>query len=279
MRVEGGNTGPATSLATAVRSAERSAGGHKPSREAAGGAAAGPRFDEARRARPPRIAVILADPGPMYRLGIRGLLRDHDEFEVHEAGNLAKLVELAALVPPPATALIDLDLPPAGGAAAVTRVRDSIAAPVVWCSGSRLTPDVVYELVRCGAVGILRKEIPLRGVVRALQAAGRGEAPLPRDLVTELLRRIHFLNGPLEARPPITTLSGREREVLALVAEGHSNKTIARKLFISEFTAKRHVQNVLNKLALHSRQDAATRFREEVEAGLARALPFAPEQA
>lgn len=254
MRVVDGNTRAAPSLATA-----------KP------GAAKG------LRAKRPRIAVILADSGPMYRLGLRALLRDHDEFEIHEAGDLAELVASAARIRPPATALIDLDLPPAGGAAAVTRVRDSVVAPVVWCSGSRLTPDVVYELVRCGAVGILRKEIPPRGVVRALRAAGRGEAPLPRDLVTELLRRIHFLNGPLEPRPPLATLSGREREVLALVAEGHSNKAIARKLYISEFTAKRHVQNVLNKLALHSRQDAATRFREEVGAGPTRALPFAPE--
>ena len=276
MRVEGGSSAPAPTLTTAVTSAERRAGAQSPDSPVA--AAARHRVDEARKARPSRITLILADPGPMYRLGLRAFLRDHDEFEIHEAGDLAKLVALAARVRPPATALIDIDLPPAGGAAAVTRVRDSVA-PVVWCSGSRLTPDVVYELVRCGAVGILRKEIPPRGVVRALRAAGRGEAPLPRDLVTELLRRIHFLNGPLEARPPIATLSTREREVLALVAEGHSNKTIAGKLFISEVTAKRHVQNVLHKLALHSRQDAATRFREEVEAGLTRAPPFAPEQA
>ena len=224
------------------------------------------------------ITLIVADARPMYRLGLRALLRDHADFEIHEAADLATLVALASRAQPPATALIDLDLPPAGGAAAVTSIRQSSAAPVVWCSDSRLTPDVVYELVRGGAVGILRKEIPSRGVVRALRAAANGEAPLPRDLVTGLLARIHSLNVPLATPPPISTLSGREREVLSLVAEGHSNKAIARKLYISEFTAKRHVQNVLNKLALHSRQDAATRFREEVEAGLTHALPFVPER-
>ena len=62
------------------------------------------------------------------------------------------------------------------------------------------------------------------------------------------------------------------------VTHSSSSQAIARKLYISEFTAKRHVQNVLNKLALHSRQDAATRFRAEVEAGLTYALPFVPEQ-
>lgn len=230
------------------------------------------------RARPWPITLILADAGPMYRLGLRSLLSDHADFEIQEAEDLATLVALASRARPPATALIDLDLPPAGGAAAVTSVRESSAAPVVWCSGSRLTSDVVYELVRCGAVGILRKEISSRGAARALRAAANGESSLPRDLVTGLVTRIHSLNARVATRPPITTLSGREREVLSLVAEGHSNKTIARKLYISEFTAKRHVQNVLNKLALHSRQDAATRFREEVEAGLTHALPFVPER-
>ncbi|HEU5243642.1 MAG TPA: response regulator transcription factor [Gaiellaceae bacterium] len=223
-----------------------------------------------------RITVILADSRPMYRLGLRALLQEYQEFEIQEAGDLPELAALAARARPPATALIDLDLPPVGGAAAVQQIRDSAAAPVVWCGGSRLTSDVVYELVRAGAIGILRKEVPARSVVRALRAAGRGEAPLPRDLVSELLRRIHSLNGPAAARPPMTSLSSREREVLALVAEGHSNKTIAGKLYISEFTAKRHVQNVLTKLSLHSRQEAATRFREEV-AGSPEALLFVPE--
>jgi DNA-binding NarL/FixJ family response regulator len=246
-----------------------------------GEAAAGRESDHAVSLRPDssqRITLILADAGPMFRLGLRVLLREYDEFEIQEAGDLATLIALASHARAPATALIDLDLPPAGGAAAVTSVCDSVAAPVVWCSGSRLTPDVVYELVRCGAAGILRKEIAPSGVVRTLRAAANGEAPLPRDLVTGLLTRIHSLNAPRVARPAIATLSSREREVLALVAEGHSNKTIARKLYISEFTAKRHVQNVLNKLALHRRQDAATRFREEVKAGLTGSLPFEPEQ-
>jgi len=105
-----------------------------------------------------------------------------------------------------------------------------------------------------------------------------GEAPLPRDLVAGLLTRINSLSASISARPSITTLSSREREVLALVAEGHGNKTIARGLYSSEFTAKRHVQNVLKRLALHRRPDAATRFREEVNAGPPGALSFESEQ-
>jgi DNA-binding NarL/FixJ family response regulator len=226
--------------------------------------------------KPTPITLILADAGPMFRLGLRALLSDYEEFEIEEAGDLETLMALVGRARAPATALIDLDLPPAGGVAAVTSVRDSGAAPVVWCSGSRLTPDVIYELVRCGAVGILPKEISSKGIVRTLRAAANGEATLPRDLVGALLSRIQSLNAP-PTRPPLTTLSSREREVLALVAAGDSNKAIARKLYISEFTAKRHVQNVLNKLAVHRRQDAATRFREEVAAAPTAARPFEPE--
>jgi DNA-binding NarL/FixJ family response regulator len=225
-----------------------------------------------------RITLILADAGPMFRLGLRALLSEYQEFEIEEAGDLETLVVLVGRARPPATALIDLDLPPAGGLAAVARVCDSGAAPVVWCSGSRLTPDVVFELVRGGAVGILRKEIAPNGIVRTLRAAANGEATLPRDLVTGLLARIHSLNAPSKNRSAIETLSDREREVLALVAAGDSNKAIARKLVISEFTAKRHVQNVLNKLAVHRRQDAASRFREELAAGLTVSLPVEGEQ-
>lgn len=127
------------------------------------------------------------------------------------------------------------------------------------CSDTRLTPDVVYEPVRYGAVGILLKEIAPAGVVRTLRAAANGEAPLPRDLVAGLLNRIFLLNASISARPPITTLSSRE-------------------LYISEFTAERHAQNVLNKPALHRRRDAATRFREEVNAAPPGALPFESEQ-
>lgn len=235
----------------------------------------------ARRDHPSRaasVSLILADAAPMFRLGLRALLHDYEGFVIEEAVNLETLVALAGSAPTPATALIDLDLPPAGGLAALTSVRDSGAAPVIWCSGSRLTPDVVYELIRSGAVGILRKENGPDAIVRTLRAAAKGEAPLPRDLVAGLLARIHSLGRSTTSQPPITALSSREREVLALVASGDSNKAIARKLFISEFTAKRHVQNVLTKLAVHRRQDAATRFQKEIEPGLPLALPVDLEQ-
>ena len=240
--------------------------------------ATGPTGSGGRRPSPrhSRITLILADAGPMFRLGLRALLSEYEEFEIEEAADLETLVALVGRARAPATALIDLDLPPAGGVAAVTSVRDSGAAPVAWCSGSRLTPDVIYELVRCGAVGILPKEIASKGIVRTLRAAANGEATLPRDLVGALLARIQSLNAP-PTRPPLTALSSREREVLALVAAGDSNKAIASKLYISEFTAKRHVQNVLSKLAVHRRQDAATRFREEVAAAPTAARPFEPE--
>jgi DNA-binding NarL/FixJ family response regulator len=208
------------------------------------------------------VTVILADPKPMFRIGLRAMLESGGRLDTLEANDLSSLLEQCACSPRPAIALIDLDLPPTGGAAAVTHLRESATTPVVWSSRARLTPDVVYELVRCGAAGVLYKEMAAFGLIRSLEAVADGEAPFSRELVADLVRRIHSLNAPVASRPWLRTLSSREREVLALVAEGQTNKTIARSLSISEFTAKRHVQNVLNKLALHSRRDAADRFRE-----------------
>jgi DNA-binding NarL/FixJ family response regulator len=208
------------------------------------------------------VTVILADPHPMVRLGVRASLEAADEFEVVEVADSDGLREKTAALGGRAIALIDLDLPPVGGAAAVAAVRELGSTPIAWASSSRLTPDVVYELVRCGAVGVLRKEMSAAGVVQSLRATQHGEAPLSRDLVTDLVARIHSLSTARVRRPGLESLSRREREVLALVAEGHPNKVIARRLSISEFTAKRHVQNVLYKLALHSRRDAARCFRE-----------------
>ena len=208
------------------------------------------------------VTVILADPHPMLRLGVRTSLEAADEFAVVEVADSDSLLEKTAALGRHAIALVDLDLPVAGGPAAVTAMRELGATPIAWAAASRLTPDVVYELVRSGAAGVLRKEMSAGGLVRSLRSARDGEAPLSRDLVTDLVTRIHSLNTPHVRRPGLHALSRREREVLALVADGHPNKVIARRLSISEFTAKRHVQNVLYKLALHSRQDAATCFRE-----------------
>jgi DNA-binding NarL/FixJ family response regulator len=211
------------------------------------------------------MRLILADSQTIFRIGVRALLRPEEEFDIVEAADLSGLLDAAAQSPAPEVALIDLDLPPVGAAAACMHLRAHATVPVVWADASRLTREVVYDAIRAGAAGILRKDISPAGLVRSLRAIVEGEAPLCRDLTALLVARIHAIDGQTLARTQVSALSRREQEVLALIAEGRSNKEIAADLCISEFTAKRHVQNILNKLALHSRHEAAARFRSALE--------------
>jgi len=116
----------------------------------------------------------------------------------------------------------------------------------------------VLSAVRSGAHGFLHKEISAEGLIRALRGAAQGEAPLSRDLASLMIDALHGLDARAQARDRATILSSREREVLDLVAQGARNKQIAASLVISEFTVKRHVQNILQKLELPSRGAAAT---------------------
>jgi DNA-binding NarL/FixJ family response regulator len=133
----------------------------------------------------------------------------------------------------------------------------------------------VLSAVRAGAHGVLRKEISSEGLVRALHGIVHGEAPLSRGLATLMIDALHGHDARTRAHERFSSLSTRERQVLDLVAGGAGNKQIAAQLTISEFTVKRHVQNILQKLELPSRKAAATFHRTAlgVEPQAAAAVP------
>ena len=199
--------------------------------------------------------ILIADSVPIFRAGVRNLLARESDFEVVEAEDLAGVKEVLD-DEPPAVALIDLDLPEAGGIAAVRELSSrNHTHLIVWS----FDPDreTVLSAVRAGADGYLHKEISPHGLVRALRGAVDGEAPLSRDLATMMIEALHALEAQTSARERATMLSAREREVLDLASRGARNKEIAAALFISEFTVKRHMQNILQKLELPSRRAAA----------------------
>ena len=127
---------------------------------------------------------------------------------------------------------------------------------IVW--SFQPSRETVLAAVRAGAHGFLHKEISPDGLVRALRGVIQGEAPLSRDLASLMIDALHGMDERAQARERADVLSPREREVLELVAQGARNKQIAASLVISEFTVKRHVQNILQKLELPSRRAAAT---------------------
>ena len=202
--------------------------------------------------------VHVADGLAVVRTGVRALL-ERDGYAVTESGTIDELV--ASLeTDPPELALVELHLPPAGGVAAVAEVtRRSHARVVMWS----LSPshDDVVAAIRAGAAGYLHKEVSPAGLLRALRGAAHGEAPISRDLASIMIEGFQGLHRRERARGLAETLSARERQVLHALSGGSRNREIAAALLISEFTVKRHVQNILAKLGLDSRRAAAVFHR------------------
>jgi two-component system nitrate/nitrite response regulator NarL len=209
--------------------------------------------------------VLVADALPIFRSGVCALLRHEADFVPSEADSLAGVLGVIAEGCPD-VALVDLDLPPCGGVAAVERLGSSCAAhTIVW--SFEPTRESVLAAVRAGANGFLRKEIEPQELLRALRAAAQGEAPLSPGVATLLVDALHGFDERSRIRERASVLSARELEVLELISRGARNKQIARELVISEFTVKRHVQNILQKLELSSRRAAATFYRSAFDAG------------
>jgi two-component system, NarL family, nitrate/nitrite response regulator NarL len=203
-----------------------------------------------------RTRILVADSLRIFRAGVHNLLARESDFEVVEAGDLDGVLE-AIDVDCPDIALIDLELPPLGGVAAVQRLaRRCSTYTIVW--SFQPTREMVLAAVRSGAHGFLHKEISPDGLVRALRGVVQGEAPLSRDLASMMIDALHGMDERTRARDRAAVLSARERQVLDLIARGSRNKQIAAALAISEFTVKRHVQNILQKLELPSRTAAAS---------------------
>jgi DNA-binding NarL/FixJ family response regulator len=208
----------------------------------------------------------VADPVRIFRAGVRDLLQRETDFDVVEAAQLADLEALRDECPD--IALIDLHFPPLGAITALHWLRNHCDAySIVW--SFEPSKEVVLGALGAGADGYLSKEITRAGLVRSLRGVTRGEAALSRELTMFIVDALRGLEQRDRTRERIHVLSIREREVLYYVAQGLRNRQIAAALAISEYTVKRHIQNILGKLDLASRGAAAEFYREAVDGGRA----------
>lgn len=198
------------------------------------------------------IRLMLADDHPVVRAGIRAMLEADDELVVvAEAGTAAEAVERAAsgvdLV------LMDLQFPgELQGAEATRRIRALPDAPRVLVLTNYDTDADILGAIEAGASGYLLKDAPPAELLAAVHAAAAGESALAPAVSSRLAAA-----GGSEQR-----LTVREAEVLALVAEGRSNRDIGRTLFLSEATVKSHLVHIFTKLGVGSRTAAVARARE-----------------
>lgn len=205
--------------------------------------------------------VLLADDHSLVRAGLAALLASAPGLRVvGEAADGAQAVELTDSLRPDVV-LMDLSMPVMDGVAATREVmrRRPGAAVVVLTSFS--DHERVTEALQAGAVGYLLKDCDPRDLVAAVRSAARGESPLDPRVARVLLPH---------ARPtsPAEGLSGRELEVLLLVAKGLANKQVARSLGISERTVKAHLGRVFRQIGVADRTSAALWAREHLPAGL-----------
>ena len=205
------------------------------------------------------ISVVIADPDPVFRTAGRTILSETGEFRVFEAVDLTTLRSVVVSKRPD-VALIDISLPPDGAVGALERLGADPPRIVIW--GYAPPAEGVLATVRWNTFGFLPKTITPTALARALRGVAAGEACLSRELTSDLLEELSGLARRERSRRRVETLSSRERDVIELAAHGYSNRQIAAELFISEFTVKRHVHNILAKLGQPSRAAAASVFRD-----------------
>jgi two-component system nitrate/nitrite response regulator NarL len=202
---------------------------------------------------PPR--VVIAGAHAATRTGVRLALED-DGFIVTEEETAPDAVA-AALRDPPDLCLLDVDMP-GGGIEAAATIRSQLPETRVVMLSEAANDADFFAALEAGASGYLLKEMNPVQLGRTLRAALRGEAALPRALTARLIEEFRArTQGPSFTRRSERDLTSREWEVLDCLCEGLSTRRIARRLFISETTVRRHVSSILKKLDVPSRQAAA----------------------
>jgi len=195
------------------------------------------------------IRVLVVDDHEVVREGLRTFLALQDGMEiVGEAGDGEAAVREAERLKPDVI-LMDLVMPRLDGVGAMRELRRRLPAARVIVLTSFADDERLLPAIRAGAAGYLLKNVPPRELARAVRAAHAGEALLDTAVAARLVDAI--------AAPEPDLLTPREREVLALLARGLSNKRIARELGLAEKTVKTHVSHVLHKLGVADRTEAA----------------------
>ena len=212
---------------------------------------------------PPQIRVLLVDDQSLFREGLRTLLSMQPDFDVvGEAGNGRDALALTAQLSPDVV-LMDLRMPVLDGVAATRALRDPCPAARVIVLTTFDDDDYVFDGLRAGALGYLLKDTPSDKLFEAVRAAARGESFLQPSIAAKVVAEFSRLAADKPKPPALAEpLSEREIEILKLLATGASNKEIGGALFITEGTVKNHVTNILGKLGVRDRTQAALRARE-----------------
>jgi DNA-binding NarL/FixJ family response regulator len=197
-----------------------------------------------------KVRVLIADDHSVVRQGLRMFLGLDPEIEiVAEAASGEEAIQLARDIRPDVV-LMDLVMPGMGGVAATRMIRTEMPAVEVVALTSVVADEAVTGAIRAGAIGYLLKNTEADELRRAIKSAAAGQVYLSPEAAARLVREVKIPGSP-------EALTERETAVLRLIAKGQANKQVARQLGIREQTVKTHVSNILGKLQLQSRTQAA----------------------
>jgi two-component system, NarL family, nitrate/nitrite response regulator NarL len=203
------------------------------------------------------MRVIMIDDHALFRVGLQGLLEQRGIEVIAAIAEGSEGIKLAEEMQPDII-LLDLRMPDMSGLEVLQRIKEKeIKIPVVMLTTSNEEQDLV-EALRNGAQGYLLKDMEPDELVGALRDIEKGKNVVAQELTDVLARMVQ--GDPIEEEKketPFSALTPRELEILCLLADGQSNKVIARNLGISDGTVKLHVKAILRKLEVHSRVEAA----------------------
>jgi two-component system response regulator DevR len=213
----------------------------------------------------PPIRILLVDDSELVRRGIKTVLSAHPEPQlrvVGEAGNVEQAIT-ECIRHRPDLVLLDIRLPDGSGFDACRQILQRNPDIKIIVLTSYSNDNFVYEAVTSGAQGYLMKEIDPAGLIQAILDVSSGRSILDPDATSRVLRLLRSGGGNGESNADLSILSPQERRVLALVADGLTNKQVGEQLGLSENTVKNYLVNVFEKLQVKRRAQAAAIFVQQ----------------
>ncbi len=212
-----------------------------------------------------RIRVLLVDDHEVVRVGIKALLASADDLEVAgEAATAADAVREAARLEPDVVVL-DVRLPDGSGVETCREIRDRRRETRVIMLTSYADDEALFAAIMAGAAGYLLKQARGRELVAAIRSVHAGGSLLDPAVTGQVLERLR--RPPVAEADPFAELSDQERRILALMAEGKTNREIADEVFLSDKTVKHYVSSILRKLQVARRSEAAAMWARVQERG------------
>jgi len=201
--------------------------------------------------------LLLVDDHALFREGLAGLFSYQDDFKVvgEASDGAGALAQVAALQPD--IVLMDIDMPGNDGIATTRKLKTEFPDVTVVMLTVHDATDKLLDAIKAGAQGYLVKNIRSSELLDQLRGMKRGEVAITRRMAARILEEFQRGQSVTEQMESPNELTAREIEVLTLVADRLSNKEIAARLVISEHTVKNHLKNILGKLHLRSRREAA----------------------